>query len=193
MRGNKMEWTTKQNGEYTNHDPDWTSIGINEEVAIMPLELVREGTSSKDGRSFNWAKFKFIVDGKEWIGFPPRSNMIDKLKQSMGKELKVKKTIYIDQKGQERVGYVLIDNTPINSSNPNAALFKKAMPSLKVGFTTKDDELKNGNEIYSTKEVIEAIKSEKGFDNEATYIQMFNEYGGTNERAKEVFNNRHKV
>jgi hypothetical protein len=188
-----MKWTTTQNGEYTNHDPDWKSIGINEEVTIMPLEVVREGTSSKDGRSWDWTKFKFIVEGKEWVGFPPRNNMVNKLKQSIGKELKIKKTLYVDKKGQERVGYVLIDTTPISQSNPNLSLFKKAMPSLKIGFTTKDDELVVEGIKYSTKQILDDIKQQNEFDNIEAYKMLFKDCGGSNERAEEVFNNRHKV
>jgi len=187
-----MKWTTKQNGQYTNHDPDWTSIKLDEEIKMTALELLRTGTSTKDGRSWEWAKFKFIVEGKEWIGFPPRTNMIDKFKQNIGKEMKLKKTIYVDQKGTERVGYMLIDSTPISSSNPNLALFKQAMGSVNV-FSTKDDELSKGDEKYSTKEVLDFLKSQGQFDNLETYKVMFKDYGATNERAEEVFNNRHKV
>ena len=191
-----MRWITKTHNGYTNEDPDWKSMQMGEEVKITALEVVREGTASKDGRTFNWCKFKFLVDNREWYGFPPRTHMIDKFKQHIGQEMTLKKTTYVDGKGQERVGFNLIPSSqPIVQSN-SSELFKKAMPSLSSGlkvFTPKDDELTDGENKYSTKMVLDVLKGENNFDNLEAYKAMFKTYGSNETRAEEVFKARTQV
>ena len=191
-----LEWIERVNGEYVNKDPNWKSMQIGEEIKMTALEVVKEGTSSKDGRTWNWTRFKFIVDGHEWYGFPPPTIKADKFKQHLGQEVIIKKTTYIDGKGNERVGFNLIPTSqPIVQSNTSDQ-FKQAMPSLASGlkvFTPKDDELNDGQNNYTTKEVLDVLKSEGNFDNLDAYKVMFKSYGSNETRAEEVFKVRTQV
>lgn len=175
----------KQNGGYVNLTPDFKSMSIGEELTIIPMQVLKTGTASKDGRSWSWKLFKFLINGQECAGFAPASFMASEFEERLGEELVIFKEVYKDKNKNDQVGFRIKKDKSAGGVKPGLEL-----PSKKSEFLFKNDELSSEGEVYSEKEVVEFIKAQGSFDDELMFVDTWKKYGSSEERGREVFKHR---
>jgi len=171
-----MEFDVKTHEKYgESKSPNWKSMKPDEQIKVTPVELLKEGEASKDGRSWKWYLFKFKIDNQEMSGFAPVGWMAKEFRANFGTELTV--TRYMDLKASKL--YFKVEG--------GVKAPKEEIP-FTASTTCKDEDGE-----YSDKQIADLMKEANMFDDLATWKTIYKEKGSTEARATVVFNNRDKL